>query len=226
VRKAVRKEISVTIPTLNKKVSAIWESPPKPIALFAFAHGAGAGMCHSSLEAIAQVLLERDIAVFRYQFPYMEEGSRRPDSPKIATATVAAAVEHAHAANPKLKIFAGGKSFGSRMTTQAAAQGLLPSLSGIICFGFPLHPPKKPGVERAEHLGRVKLPVLFLQGTRDALCDLNLFRPIVKRHARRFKLHVIEGADHSYSVLKSSGRTPAEVLAEVADATRAFCNSD
>lgn len=204
-------------------MAVILEVPPKAFCILVLAHGAGAGMRHSAMTALANALYAEGIAVFRYEFPYMQKGSKRPDKPDVAVIAVAEAVAAAEKAAPKLPVFAGGRSFGGRMTTLSSSRGLLPNVKGIVCFGFPLHPAKKPGTERAEHLSAVRQPMLFLQGTRDELSDLKLLRPIVKKLGKKLTLHVVDGADHGYGVLKSSGRTPAEVLSEVAQATKAFC---
>lgn len=207
---------SIEVPEVAT-VSSILEVPRGAKALLVLAHGAGAGMRHAWMGQLVQVLHERSIATLRYQFPYMEQGKKRTDSPKIAAQTVAAAVRAGRAACPKLPIYAGGKSFGGRMTTTAAAEGLLDGVQGICCFGFPLHPADKPGTKRAEHLAEVRIPTLFLQGDRDALADLALLKPVVAKHKKWIRLVVIRGADHGFAVLKSSGRTGAEVLAELAD---------
>jgi predicted alpha/beta-hydrolase family hydrolase len=182
------------------------------------AHGAGAGMRHPFLESIAQSLAARDVATFRYQFPYMEAKRRRPDSPAIATATVRAAVETAAQALPGVPLFAGGKSFGGRMTSTAAAELALPGVRGIVFLGFPLHPPGKPDTKRAEHLRDLTLPMLFLQGTRDDFAQLDLLEPVVNRLANRATLHLIAGGDHSFRVQKSAGRSNDEVMTELVQA--------
>lgn len=215
----VSREISIPIPQ-ETPVTGILEIPKPALALLVLAHGAGAGMRHPAMKALAMVLHRNGVGTLRYQFPYMEKGSKRPDSPTLAAATVQAAVEAAAMEAPKLPIFAGGKSFGGRMTTTAAAEGRLPQIRGIICFGFPLHPAKQPAITRAEHLAKVAVPTLFLNGTRDDLSDLTLFRPVVKELGEKFILHELEGADHSYGVLKSSGRNGAQVLQEVAHVDR------
>lgn len=161
----------------------------------------------------------------RYQFPYMEAGGRRPDRPSVATATVRAAVDAARAACPDLPLSAGGKSFGGRMTSQAAAAEPLPDVGGLVFFGFPLHPPKREGTERAAHLADVTVPMLFLQGTRDDLASLSLMRPVIGQLGSRATLHVVDGADHSFAVLRRSGRRGAEVMAELAHATAAWIGS-
>jgi predicted alpha/beta-hydrolase family hydrolase len=181
----------------------------------ALAHGAGAGMRHGFMEAVSARLVAAGIAVLRYQFPYMEEGRRAPDPPGVLTATVRAAVETAAKAAPALPLFAGGKSLGGRMTSTAASQRALPGVRGIAFFGFPLHAPGRPGRARAEHLRTVDVPMLFLQGTRDPLADLTELQPVLDELGDRAQLHVVEGGDHSFHVLKRSGRTDAEVLDEM-----------
>lgn len=207
------------------EVSAILLRPANARWLLALAHGAGAGMTHPFLEKLARELAAADVATFRYQFPYMEQRRRVPDSPSVAAATVAGAVHAAAEAAPGLPMFAGGKSFGGRMSSQAASLGLLGGVRGLVFFGFPLHPPNKPGTKRAEHLAKVQIPMLFLQGTRDALADLQLLRPICKDLASLTTLHIIETADHSFHVLKSSGKTDAEVLRELAQTTASWADS-
>jgi len=188
-------------------------------------HGAGAGMRHPFMEGLAAQLAAAQIATFRYQFPYIEQRRGRPDSPAILTATVAAALRSASERGPHLPLLAGGKSMGGRMTSQAAAQGMLPNVRGLVFFGFPLHPPKAPGAKRAEHLKQVRIPMLFLQGTRDTLADLVLLRTIVNNLGARASLHVIESADHGFHVLKSSGETDAGVLTELAVTTERWAAS-
>ena len=204
------------------EVSAILMRPAAAQWLLALAHGAGAGMTHPFLEKLARELGEAGVATFRYQFPYMEQRRRAPDSPSVAAATVAAAVRAAAMAAPGLPLLAGGKSFGGRMSSQAASQGLLEGVRGLVFFGFPLHPPNKPSTKRAEHLEKVKIPMLFLQGTRDTLADLSLMKPVCSSLGSRAELHVIETADHSFHVLKSSRRSDAEVLHELAQTTASW----
>ena len=206
-------------------VSALLLRPKDARACYVFAHGAGAGMRHASMEAIATGLAERGIATLRYQFPYMEKGSKRPDPPALAHVTVRAAVAEAAKACPGLPLIAGGKSFGGRMTSQAQAKAPLEDVKGLAFFGFPLHPAGKPSVERAAHLAEVKLPMLFLQGTRDTLAELSLLEPVIKGLGRKATLHLAEGADHSFHVLKSSGRNDREVLAEILDAFAAWVDT-
>lgn len=203
-------------------VSALLLRPAKAHCLLVLAHGAGAGMHHSFLESLAAALAEAGVATLRYQFPYMEQGRKSPDRPDKLTATVQSAVSAAAKAAPGLSLFAGGKSMGGRMTSQAAAQGLLPDIKGIIFFGFPLHPPKQPGIKRADHLAKVEVPMLFLQGTRDTLADLSLIRSVCTKLGPRAALHIFETADHSFHVLKSSGKTDAAVMQELAQTTAAW----
>jgi uncharacterized protein len=185
--------------------------------LYVLAHGAGAGMRHRFLQQVAEALAEERVATFRYQFPYAQAGRRRPDPPAVLHGAVRAAVEAARGAAPDLPLIAGGKSFGGRMTTQAQADAALPGVRGIALLGFPLHPAGSPSVARADHLARLDVPLLFLQGTRDELADLALLRPIVEKLPRA-ELRIFEGADHSFHVLKRSGRTDAEVVADLAGA--------
>jgi predicted alpha/beta-hydrolase family hydrolase len=182
-------------------------------------------MTHPFLEKLARELADAGVATFRYQFPYMEQRRRVPDSPAVATATVASAVRAAAEAAPDLPVLAGGKSFGGRMSSQAASQQLLGEVGGLVFFGFPLHTPNKPGTKRAEHLPKVPMPMLFLQGTLDTLADLSLLRPICSSLGSRAKLHVFETADHSFHVLKSSGRTDADVLRELAQTTASWAEN-
>ena len=192
--------------------------PPDARLLYVLAHGAGAGMRHPFLENMAQRLAERGIATLRYQFPYMEHGSRRPDPPAVAEATVRAAVEEAARVAPGLPLVAGGKSFGGRMTSSAQANAPLPGVAGLVFLGFPLHPPGRPGITRAAHLDRVAVPMLFVQGTRDEFADLALLEQVIARLGKRATLHLVEGGDHSFKVLKRTGRTEAEAMADVVDA--------
>jgi predicted alpha/beta-hydrolase family hydrolase len=207
------------------RVSALLLRPPEPWAGDVLAHGAGAGMTHPFMESVARALMARGMATLRYQFPYTEAGGRRPDPPGVLLATVRAAVARAGELLPSLKLFAGGKSLGGRMTSHAAAERQLDEVAGLIFLGFPLHPPKRPAIERAEHLARVGQPMLFLQGTRDDLADLTLVREVCGRLGDRVTLHVVEGADHSFGVLKRSGRTGSEVLEELADTIAGWCRA-
>jgi len=207
------------------RVSALLLRPPEPWAGYVLAHGAGAGMTHPFMESVARALMARGMATLRYQFPYAENGGRRPDPPGVLRATVRAAVARARELLPSLKLFAGGKSLGGRMTSHAAAERQLDEVAGLIFLGFPLHPPKRPAIERAEHLERVGQPMLFLQGTRDDLADLTLVREVCGGLGDRVTLHVVEGADHSFGVLKRSGRTGSEVLDELADTIAGWCRA-
>jgi len=215
------KRLKVTIDE-TRRVSALFQLPPAATACYVLAHGAGAGMEHASMTAIAAELAARRIATLRFQFPYMERGSRRPDPPPICHATVRAAVAEAARRAPKLPLIAGGKSFGGRMTSQAQAIEPLPGVKGLAFIGFPLHPAGKPSAERAEHLHDVKIPMLFLQGTRDELAKLKLLRPLVKRLGARATLKLLQDADHSFHVPARSGRKDPEVRTEMLDALAAW----
>src|SRR5712672_533004 len=207
------------------EVSAILVRPADARWLLVLAHGAGAGMSHPFLEKLAGELASAGVATFRYQFPYMEERRHVPDRAPVAAATVAAAARAAAKVSPELILLAGGKSFGGRMSSQAASQQLLEGVRGLVFFGFPLHPPNKPGTKRAEHLADVQVPMLFLQGTRDTLADLKLLRPICKELSKLATLHVIETADHSFHVLKSSGKSDADVVRELAQTTASWAEN-
>jgi len=182
----------------SESVSGLLLRPSGAKALYLFAHGAGAGMTHRAMESNAQGLAERGIATLRYQFAYMEKGSKRPDPPRVAHAAVREAAAKAVELAPDLPLFAGGRSFGGRMTSQAQADSPLPGVSGLAFLGFPLHPAGKPGTERAEHLSRVQVPMLFVSGDRDALAELDLLRPVVANLGGRATLHLISKADHSF----------------------------
>lgn len=197
-------------------VSALLARPDGARALLLFAHGAGAGIRHAFMQSMSERLAARRIATLRYHFPYMEQGKRRPDSPKKLLATVHAAIDLAIAQHSDLPLFAGGKSMGGRMTSTALAEQCNSAVRGIAFFGFPLHPAGVPGTSRAGHLHNVAQPMLFLQGTRDKLADLALLEPIV-RELPRATMHVIDGADHGFHVLKRSGRTDDDVLDDLAN---------
>jgi predicted alpha/beta-hydrolase family hydrolase len=197
------------------EVSALLERPSDARWMLVLAHGAGAGMKHPYLERLSKELGSSGVATFRYQFPYMENKRRVPDSPAVLAATVAAAAGRAMELAPDLPLFAGGKSMGGRMTSTAASEGLLPRVRGLVFFGFPLHPPGQPGTKRAEHLDRVRVPMMFLQGTRDVFAELDLLRPICERLGSLATLHVIDDADHSFHVPKRSGRTDLDVMQEL-----------
>ena len=192
-------------------------APPQSQALLVLAHGAGAGMRHPFLERIAQALGERNVATYRYEFLYMEKRAGRPDPPAVAEARVREAVLEAARVAPGLPVFAGGKSFGGRMTSQAQAREPLPGVRGLVFLGFPLHPPGRPATSRGDHLDDVLIPMLFLQGSRDEFAGLDLLKPVVKRLGKRVTLHVVEGGDHSFKVLKRTGRTETDVMTELAD---------
>jgi len=204
------------------EVAALLERPDSARWLMVLGHGAGAGMRHHFMEDAAAVLASRQIATFRYQFPYMEKRTSRPDPQPVLLATVRSAVIAAHAAAGDLPLLAGGKSMGGRMTSLASAEGGLPDVRGLVFFGFPLHPAGAPATGRAEHLERVTTPMLFLQGTRDKLADLGLLAPVIERLGPRATLHVVDGADHSFEVPKRSGRSLADVLEELARTVAAW----
>ncbi|HEY0662142.1 MAG TPA: alpha/beta family hydrolase [Lysobacter sp.] len=217
---------SVTIAIdAEQHVSGLLSAPAGARACYVLAHGAGAGMAHAFMEAAAQGLATRGIATLRYQFPYMERGSKRTDTPRVAHAAVRAAVAEAARLVPGLPLFAGGKSFGGRMTSQAQAGSPMPGVRGLVFLGFPLHPAGKPSDERAAHLSDVAVPMLFLQGTRDDLADLALLRPLVKRLGSRATLQVFEDADHSFHVPARTGRKDTQVLDEVLDAMAAWIDA-
>jgi hypothetical protein len=212
----------VIVPEAGTEVSGLLLRPTDARRLYVLAHGAGAGMRHAFLESIAVRLATRGIATLRYQFPYLEHGGRRPDPQPVLLATVRAAIVTARQAAPDLPLLAGGKSMGGRMTTLAAAEASLAGVEGVVLLGFPLHPAGASGVARAAHLERVRHPMLFLQGTRDALADAGLMRGVCERLGALATLEMIEGADHSFHVLKRSGRTDAEVLDQLADTVAAW----
>jgi uncharacterized protein len=204
------------------RVSALLLAPARARACYVLAHGAGAGMNHPFMAAVAQELAERGIATLRYQFPYMEKGGKRPDPPKLAHATVRAAVAETARHLPKLPLIAGGKSFGGRMTSQAQAITPLPNVRALAFLGFPLHPAKQPSSERGKHLFDVELPMLFLQGTRDTLADLDQLKPLCQSLGERATLTLFQDADHSFHVPARSGRTDPQVRSDVLDALAAW----
>jgi uncharacterized protein len=213
--------IAITV-SEKTRVSGLLQAPADARACYVLAHGAGAGMTHAFMRAVAAELAERGIATLRYQFPYMESGGKRPDPPKIAHAAVRAAVAEAHRQLPQLPLFAGGKSFGGRMTSQAQAAAALPQVRGLIFLGFPLHAAKKPSQERAAHLSDVSVPMLFLQGTRDALAELGEIEPVCKALGQRATLTLFADADHSFHVPARTGRKDPEVRAALLDALTAW----
>lgn len=215
------KELKLDIERIGA-VSAILMQPDNARACYVLAHGAGAGMRHSFMEKVAEGLADRGIATFRFNFPYMENKQGRPDQPAVAHAAIRAAVDEAARRCPGLKLVAGGKSFGGRMTSQAQSKAALPGVRGLAFLGFPLHADKKPSTERAEHIARVEIPMLFLQGTRDGLADLGLLKPVVEQLGAKATLHEITGGDHSFAVLKKSGRSNEAALTEVLDTLAAW----
>ena len=206
-------------------VSALLMCPANADCLLVLGHGAGAGMRHVFMETLAGHLADRRIATFRYQFPYTEQGRRRPDFQPILLKTVRSAISATSALSDGLPLFAGGKSMGGRMTSLAAAKEPLADVRGIVFFGFPLHPVQNPGIERSDHLKEAGVPLLFLQGTRDKLAQLDLLEPVCQDLAQDATLHLVEGADHAFHVLKRSGRTDDDVQDELADTTRTWIDS-
>lgn len=206
----------------DRTVSGLWMNPEDPVAVLVLAHGAGAGMAHKSMTAIADGLAERGVATLRYNFPYMERGSKRPDTPAVAHEAVRAAIAQAARLAPDFPLFAGGRSFGGRMTSQAQAADALPKVRGLVFFAYPLHPPAKPGVERAEHLAAIEIPQLFLQGSRDEFARLDLLQATVDRLGGLATLKLLDAADHAFHVPAKTGRKDAEVLSEALDTARAL----
>jgi len=215
------RQLRFTATASDGDVSAVSVEPEAATALLVLAHGAGAGMRHRTMEALALELADAGVATLRYQFPYMEQRRRAPGPPRSLLDTVRSAVRAAAELCPGLPLLAGGKSMGGRMTSMAAAREPLPGVRGIVFFGFPLHPAGRPSTERAAHLARVGVPLLFLQGTRDRLAEMALMREVC-RPLRRAELHALEGADHAFHVLKRSGRTDGGVLVEMAACVARF----
>jgi predicted alpha/beta-hydrolase family hydrolase len=215
------KAVTITVDDANR-VSGLLQAPPDARACYVMAHGAGAGMTHPFMASFAMDLAERGIATLRFQFPYMERGSKRPDAPKLAQATVRAAVAEASRLVPDLALFAGGKSFGGRMTSQAQAAEPMPGVRGLVFVGFPLHPPGRPGSERATHLRDVQIPMLFLGGTRDEFAELSLLQELVKTLGKRATLILFDAADHSFHVPARSGKKDGQIRAEMADSLAAW----
>ena len=209
----------------GRTVSGLLQAPRQPLACLAVAHGAGAGMTHPFLSALACGLAERRIATLRYQFPYMERGSRRPDPPKLAQSTVRAALGLAWRLVPQIPLFAGGKSFGGRMTSQAQAESPMPGVRGLVFLGFPLHPPGRPSDERGRHLFDVQVPMLFLQGTRDDFASLPLLQPLIERLGAHSTLELIDDADHSFRVPARTGRRNEEVFTGILEKLTAWMES-
>jgi predicted alpha/beta-hydrolase family hydrolase len=213
---------AVAITVEGSQVSGLLQVPNKARICFVLAHGAGAGITHPFMGAIADGLAERAIATLRYQFPYMEQGRKRPDKPKVAQATVRAAVAEAARLLPGFALVAGGKSFGGRMTSQAQASSPLPEVRGLVFLGFPLHPAGRPSDDRGDHLFEIKVPMLFLQGSRDALATTQILKPLVQRLGKGSTLKLFQHADHSFHVPARSGRQDSEVRAEMLDAVGAW----
>jgi hypothetical protein len=209
-------QIAIAVGT-NHAVSGLFERPGSARAVLVLAHGAGAGMEHPAMQGVATGLAQRGIATLRYQFPYMERKSRRPDPPPLCHATVRAAVAEAARLAPDLPLLAGGRSFGGRMTSQAQAQEPLADVRGLVFLAFPLHPADRPGTERAAHLEEIGIPMLFVQGTRDELASLDLLQPLVARLGSRATLQLLQDADHSFHVPARSGRSDRDVLAAALD---------
>ncbi|HSF25268.1 MAG TPA: alpha/beta family hydrolase [Blastocatellia bacterium] len=208
------KAVSIAVDD-STRVSGLLQVPPAARVCYVLAHGAGAGMTHAFMATVADGLAERNVATLRYQFPYTEQGRKRPDTPKVAQATVRAAVAEASRLLPELALVAGGKSFGGRMTSQTQAMSPLPGVRGLVFLGFPLHPAGRPSDERGDHLFEIKVPMLFLQGTRDALADTEFMKALIKRLGKRATLTLFQDADHSFHVPARSGRKDAEVRAEM-----------
>ena len=206
--------LTLSLPN-GETVSGLWQSPADPAAVLVLAHGAGAGMTHRHMAATADGLEERGVATLRYQFPYMEKGGKRPDAPAVAHAAVRAAAAEALRRAGDLPLFAGGRSFGARMTSQAQAMAALPGVRGLVFFAFPLHASGKPGTDRADHLKDVAVPMLFLQGTKDTLAELDLLKLVVAGLGPRATLVLADDADHSFHVPARTGRKDPEVLAEL-----------
>jgi uncharacterized protein len=216
--------ITITVDS-GTRVSGLLQAPPRARACYVVAHGAGAGMNHPFMAAVADELAQRGIATLRYQFPYMERGSKRRDPPQLAHATVRGAVAAAAHALPKLPLVAGGKSFGGRMTSQAQAAAPLEGVCGLVFLGFPLHPAGRPSQDRAKHLFDVKVPMLFLQGARDTLAELDQLEPVCKALGQRATLKLFADADHSFHVPARTGRKDAEVRGDVLDALAAWIDN-
>jgi len=215
----IAQELQFLATSEKGEVSALQMHPKGATHLLVLGHGAGADMRSASMQKIAEALARQQIATFRYNFPFKENRRGGVDSPKVATATVRAAVAEARRLEPKMTLLAGGHSFGGRMTTTAQSASPLDGVKGLVLFSFPLHAPNQPDDSRAEHLGAIKIPMLFLTGTRDALNDLTLFRPVIKKLGSNATLHLIDTADHSYKVLKKTRTSPEDVFDEIARVT-------
>lgn len=215
----------LTIDTQNGDVSGLFDTSTDPSFLYVVAHGAGAGMEHPFLQALAENLVSRGAATLRYQFPYMEAKKNRVDSPAVAAAVVRAAVERAQQLMPNVPLLAGGKSFGGRMTSHAQANAALPGVYGLAFLGFPLHAPGKPSVDRAAHLAQVAVPMLFLQGTRDEFARLDLVQQVVQELGPRATLVLTADGDHSFAVRKRSGSTSGQAFQSLCDSLVTWATS-
>jgi hypothetical protein len=213
----IKKDVKIKISDSIGEVSGLFYSPVAPKSVMVFAHGAGAGMKNKFMEAVSLALANRKIATLRFNFPYIENGKKIPDPKPVAITAVASAVHKASKLCPGLPVFGSGKSFGGRMTSNAASEELVPELKGIIFFGFPLHPPGKPSNERAEHLYKVSIPMLFLQGTRDALANMDLLKPVIRKIGKKAELFIIEGADHSFHIPKEFKLKDSEAMEIMCD---------
>lgn len=222
----IKKDVTIKVSDKIGNVSSIFYSPDKPKSVMVFAHGAGAGMKAKFMEAVSLALANRGIATLRFNFPYIENGKKIPDPKPVATSAVAAAVQKAVKLCPDIPVFGSGKSFGGRMTSTAASDGLVLDLKGIIFFGFPLHPPGKPSNERAEHLYKVNIPMLFLQGTRDALANMDLLKPVIKKIGKKAELFIIDGADHSFHIPKDYKLKDSEALEMMYDEVKRWTESN
>ncbi|MBK8550659.1 MAG: dienelactone hydrolase family protein [Ignavibacteria bacterium] len=220
--KLTKKSLRIKVSDSIGDVSALLYLPSDAECILVFAHGAGAGMINKSMEQFSLTLAEQKIATLRFNFPYMEKGKKVPDKKPVCIATIQAAVLKASKLCPELQLFAGGKSFGGRMTSTAASEGLLPEIKGIVFFGFPLHAPGRESNERAEHLYNVKVPMLFLQGTRDSLASLDFLKPVIKKLGKKAELFIIEGADHSFHVPKDNKLKDSDVVKLIGEKVKAF----
>lgn len=218
--------LEIQLPDARRASALLVEPEEATRLLYVLGHGAGAGMTHPFLGAVAERLARRGIATLRYQFPYMDAGRRSPDAPRVLESTVRRAIETAAETAPDLTIIAGGKSMGGRITSHVAAVDPPPHLGGLVFLGYPLHAPKKPDTKRARHLGAIRTPMLFLQGTRDNLADLGLVQSVVEDLGQKATLQVIDGGDHSFKVLKRSGRTETEVICEIVDSISEWAKSE
>jgi len=220
----ISKELRFTATPDKGDVSAILMRPKGATHLLVLAHGAGADMRSSAMQNIAEALAAQQIATFRYNFPYKEAGRSGVDSPKVATATVRSAVAEAGRVEPKLTLLAGGHSFGGRMTTTAQSGEALENVKGLVLSSYPLHAPGRRETQRADHLSQIKIPMLFLSGTRDEFAALDLWQPVVKKLGKHATLHLIDTANHSYKVLKKTRASDEDVFVEIARVVRDWCD--